>query len=284
MDVRLRSSEPKTCSSFTTTQPAGLLNTVSFGDSFGLNEGCGRPAYLFGYINGGCYQIPQTLVSLKFRSCDQNNGYFEDFFTALNCVGPALFGLLPYSSACLATPYGYNNSQQYFFSNAGPVTLAPTSPLPRGKAVLCYQASLAEYVPDTSVGQYVLSTGTGTATIVAFVASGEIELNVAFSGLSFPTAGFIILEAPSPIDENDLVITDGVPTGVISGVYSNTTSVGVNLLQDLVAGAEGASRLVLYTTGSLVYGEFSRLEPGSDQHIAHCQARSEPKNLRAVAL
>lgn len=53
MDVRIRSSEPKNCSSFTTTQPAGLLNTASFGDSFGLNDGCGRPAYLFGYINEG---------------------------------------------------------------------------------------------------------------------------------------------------------------------------------------------------------------------------------------
>lgn len=215
------------------------------------------------------------MLSLKFRSCDQNNGYFEDYLTAL-------FGLQPYSSACLTTPYGYSYNQQCFVPTAGPVTLAPTAPLPKGNAVLCYQASLAEYVPSN--GLLVLSNGTGTATLVVFVAASEIKLDVTFAGLSFPTFGVIILEAPSPIDDNDQVITDGVPTGVISGVYSNTTSVGVNLLQDLVAGAEGASRLVLYTTESLVYGEFTRLEPGSDQHIAHCQTRSEPKNLRAVAL
>ena len=279
------SNFPTTCASVSATQPAGRLTTYSFGDVLPFHDGCARPTDQVGFVDGQCYRsrYPQSFV---FRSCDQSGeyGYIEGYFATSNCTGPSVFITLifgPTPPTCNIFPSNQTYSTQCFPSLIAPPAVAP---LPKGNAVLCYQASLTEYVIDFKAFSSALASGTGTATIVAFVATGELKLDVAFTGLSSPTDDLgISFEVPSPISKDNIKFTNGIPFNVTSGVYSNTTSIAGNVLQDLVAEVEGGARISVSTVLGFLYGEFSRLEPGSDQHIAHCQARPEPKNLRAVA-
>ena len=145
-------------------------------EKLGLNDGCARPYVQLGYINGVCYaNIGNTSVVFLPSDPITGNGLVNVYFTALNCAGPSQYipNYNQFSSMCQMNPDNSTYTYQYFAPPPAitSVTSAPTSPLPAGVEVYCFQASLTEYVIDSITGAYATASGTGTSTLEAFPAN-----------------------------------------------------------------------------------------------------------------
>ena len=146
---------------------------------------------------------------------------------------------------------------------------------------------MTEYVYDAAISTFITAsgTGTGTATIEAFLASDEVRVNVTFAGLSSPTDnGDVSVQIPTSNNVDELNFLYGVPFNVTSGFFSNTTSVAMNVIQDLVHATE-SSKVILNTVAGFLYGEFSPCAQVATTSFTAAKTNAQrTKSLRVAAL
>lgn len=211
-------SYPNTCASISTSLPAGSYVTLYSDGS------CANPVFQAEQIDGVCYANADG-SSTRELSCDPTTGVIIiiSYFTNPDCTGPFYFQPDFPLTGCLPADYLHSTTSVNIKCIASPatsITSSPTSPLPAGDEVLCYQATLTEYTfaserqppLDTELfggnGVYVAASGTGNATMEVFFASNQIEVNVTFAGLSSQTSPFA---SPFPSESHAVTLTLQVP-------------------------------------------------------------------------
>ena len=111
-----------TCASVSASQPAGQF------DVYYKDNGCNKPAYEFGYVDGVCYSSPGNLVqSSLFNSCDANGYPVMSQYSTTDCTGTSHLNTDTALHTCSFAQFVGTLTRKCFPSSAPIATASPSS-------------------------------------------------------------------------------------------------------------------------------------------------------------